>query len=97
VSYTVDPAGKCIVVNGPAAPFQPSEEACASVTRQLELHRSASFLLHDHCACPDFGTDDNVADFALNYRPFDLHGLPGLLQTPVVGTNITMGIFLSCC
>jgi hypothetical protein len=38
VSGTVDPAGQCIVVNGPRR---------ARVIRQLEQHRPASFLLHD--------------------------------------------------
>lgn len=59
---TIDPTGEDVVVHRAAPPLQPSQQAGASVWKQLELNRSACFLLHDNRSRSDLPTADKVAD-----------------------------------
>jgi hypothetical protein len=62
----INPARKDIVVHRAASPFKPSQQAGASVWKQLELNWSACFLLHDGRPRSDLPAADKVADFHLH-------------------------------
>lgn len=62
----IDPAGKDVVIRRAAPPLEPSQQAGASVRKQLELNRPTCFPLHHDCARSDLPAADCVADLHLH-------------------------------
>jgi hypothetical protein len=62
----IDPAWKDIVVHRAAPPLEPSQQAGASVWKQLQLNWTACFLLHDDRTRSDLSAADEVANFHLH-------------------------------
>jgi hypothetical protein len=65
MAIMIDPAGEDMVIHRAAPPFEPSQQAGASIWKQLELNRSAWFLLHDNRSRSDLPAADKVADLHL--------------------------------
>lgn len=66
MAVTIDPAGEDVVIHRAAPPFEPGQQAGASIGKQLELNRSACFLLHDNRSRSDLPTADKVANSHLH-------------------------------
>jgi hypothetical protein len=62
----INPARERIVVDRAAAPFEPGEQACAYITGQFKLHRSASLLLRDDPTRADFWASDQITNLDLD-------------------------------
>ncbi len=58
----IDPTREHIVVHRAAPLLEPGEQASARVWKQLEVNRSACFLLHDNRSRLDLPAADKVAD-----------------------------------
>ncbi len=62
----IDPAGKDVVIDCTAPPFQPSKQACPHIRRNLELDGTACLFLDDHGTGTDFLTCDEGSDLELH-------------------------------
>ena len=62
----INPAGKDIIVYGPAAPIQPSQQARPSVWKKFELNRASCFLLHYDCPRSYLAAAHKVANLHLH-------------------------------
>ncbi|MDQ1231547.1 hypothetical protein QE379_002973 [Sphingomonas sp. SORGH_AS 879] len=62
----INPAGEDVVIHRAIPPFEPSQQAGASVWKQFELNRTACLLLHDNRSCSDLSAADEVADLHLD-------------------------------
>src|SRR5690606_3168829 len=58
--------GKDIPIGCPATALEPCGKTAASVSGNLELHRSSCFLLDDESAVPNIGARHKITDFELH-------------------------------
>jgi len=64
--FMIDLAGKDVILHRATPPLEPSQQAGASVRKQLELNWSSSFLLHHDCPSSDLPAADKVANLHLH-------------------------------
>ncbi len=58
--------GKDIPISWPATTLEPCRKAAASVSGNLELHRSSCLLLDDESAAPNIGPRHKITDLELH-------------------------------
>jgi hypothetical protein len=58
----IDPAREYIVLDRAASPFQPGQNACSHVARDLELDGTTRLLLNDDRSGSDFRSGDDITD-----------------------------------